>query len=118
CVLGRAGGKGVNAQYELVGRDAVTLDDIKHFRQIGSHAPGHPEYHLVSGVETTTGPLGQGIATSVGMAIAQKHPAARGGGAPHRAWGCRPHNSPRRAATTSRTSPSSITTSTRPAATA
>ena len=50
---------------------AVTLDDIRHFRQLGSKAPGHPEYHLVSGVETTTGPLGQGIATSVGMAIAQ-----------------------------------------------
>ncbi len=48
---------------------SVTLDDIRRFRQLGSHAPGHPEYHWVSGVETTTGPLGQGIATSVGMAI-------------------------------------------------
>ncbi len=55
----------------------MTLDDIRRFRQIGSHAPGHPEYHLVSGVEATTGPLGQGIATSVGMAIAQKWLAAR-----------------------------------------
>ena len=62
----------VNADYELVGQPSVTLDDIRHFRQIGSKAPGHPEYHLVSGVETTTGPLGSGIATSVGMAIGQK----------------------------------------------
>ena len=62
----------VNAEYETVGLPAVTLEDIKRFRQINSHAPGHPEYHLVSGVETTTGPLGQGLATSVGMAMAQK----------------------------------------------
>ena len=67
----------VNADYEMLGKPSVTLDDIKHFRQIGSKAPGHPEYHLVSGVETTTGPLGQGIATSVGMAIAQKWLANR-----------------------------------------
>src|SRR5215475_9164209 len=67
----------VNAEYETLGRPAVTLDDIRRFRQLGSHAPGHPEYHLVSGVETTTGPLGQGIATSVGMAIAQKWLATR-----------------------------------------
>ena len=60
----------MNAEYEQLGKPAVTLDDIKHFRQLGSKAPGHPEYHWVSGVETTTGPLGQGIATSVGMAIA------------------------------------------------
>jgi transketolase len=45
----------VNAEYETLGRPAVTLDDIRRFRQLGSHAPGHPEYHLVSGVETTTG---------------------------------------------------------------
>src|SRR6202000_650146 len=62
----------VKAAYEPLGRPAVTLDDIRRFRQFGSHAPGHPEYHLISGVETTTGPLGQGIATSVGMAIARK----------------------------------------------
>jgi transketolase len=62
----------VNAEYEQLGKPSVTLDDIKNFRQLGSKAPGHPEYHLVSGVETTTGPLGQGIATSVGMAIARK----------------------------------------------
>ena len=59
------------------GKPSVTLDDIRHFRQLGSKAPGHPEYHLVSGVETTTGPLGQGVATSVGMAIAQKWLAHR-----------------------------------------
>jgi transketolase len=51
---------------------AVTLDDIRHFRQLGSKCPGHPESHLTTGVETTTGPLGQGCATSVGMAIAQR----------------------------------------------
>src|SRR3954471_11912841 len=67
----------VNAEYERVGTPAVTLDDIRHFRQLGSKAPGHPEYHLVSGVETTTGPLGQGVATSVGLAIAQKWLAER-----------------------------------------
>jgi len=67
----------VNADYERVGRPSVTLDDIRHFRQLGSKAPGHPEYHWVSGVETTTGPLGQGIATSVGMAIARKWLANR-----------------------------------------
>jgi len=71
-VLFLSGTKAVNADYELVGQPAVTLDDIRRFRQFGSHAPGHPEYHWVSGVETTTGPLGQGIATSVGMAIARK----------------------------------------------
>jgi transketolase len=67
----------VNAEYERLGRPAVTLDDIRRFRQLGSKAPGHPEYHWVSGVETTTGPLGQGIANSVGMAIARKWLAAR-----------------------------------------
>lgn len=67
----------VNADYERVGKPSVTLDDIRHFRQLGSKAPGHPEYHWVSGVETTTGPLGQGIATSVGMAMARKWLASR-----------------------------------------
>jgi transketolase len=62
----------VNAQYEKLGHVSVTLDDIRRFRQLDSKAPGHPEYHWVSGVETTTGPLGQGVATSVGMAIAEK----------------------------------------------
>ncbi len=69
--------RAVNADYEQLGQPSVTLDDIRRFRQLGSHAPGHPEYHLVSGVESTTGPLGQGIATSVGMAIAQRWLAAR-----------------------------------------
>ena len=71
-VLHLTGTRAVNADYERLGQLSVTLDDIRRFRQLGSKAPGHPEYHLVSGVETTTGPLGQGIATSVGMAIAQK----------------------------------------------
>ena len=70
-VLHLTGTRAVNAEYERLGQPAVSLDDIRHFRQFGSKAPGHPEYHLVSGVETTTGPLGQGIATSVGMAIAE-----------------------------------------------
>ena len=71
-VLHLSGVRAVNADYECLGAPAVTLDDIKRFRQLGSKAPGHPEYHWVSGVETTTGPLGQGIATSVGMAMAQR----------------------------------------------
>jgi transketolase N-terminal domain/subunit len=62
----------VNADYESLGKPSVSLDDIRRFRQLDSKAPGHPEYHLVSGVEATTGPLGQGVATSVGMAIARK----------------------------------------------
>ncbi len=76
-VLYLTGTQAVNADYERVGQPAVSLDDIRHFRQLGSKAPGHPEYHLVSGVETTTGPLGQGIATSIGMAIARKWLASR-----------------------------------------
>jgi len=67
----------VNADYEVVGQPSVSLDDIRRFRQLDSKAPGHPEYHWVSGVETTSGPLGQGVATSVGMAIAQKWLANR-----------------------------------------
>ena len=67
----------VNADYEKLGHASVTLDDIRRFRQLDSKAPGHPEYHWVSGVETTTGPLGQGVATSVGMAIAEKWLANR-----------------------------------------
>ena len=57
--------------------DAVTLDDIKQFRQLSSVTPGHPEYSLTSGVETTTGPLGQGVANSVGMAMAERWFAGR-----------------------------------------
>ncbi len=76
-VLHLTGDQAVNADYERLGQPSVTLDDIRRFRQLDSKAPGHPEYHWVSGVETTTGPLGQGVATSVGMAIAQKWLAAR-----------------------------------------
>src|SRR5580658_9434992 len=71
-VLHLTGTQAVNADYERLGQPSVSLDDIRRFRHLDSKAPGHPEYHWVSGVETTTGPLGQGIATSVGMAIAQK----------------------------------------------
>jgi transketolase len=71
------GTKAVNAEYERLGQPAVTLEDIRRFRQLDSKAPGHPEYHWVSGVEMTSGPLGQGVATTVGMAIAQKWLASR-----------------------------------------
>nr|WP_294544302.1 transketolase [uncultured Rhodopila sp.] len=70
---------GIEGSPEVYGdsdRKAVTLDDIEHFRQLDSRCPGHPEYRLTSGVETTTGPLGQGLATSVGMAITGKWLAA------------------------------------------
>src|ERR1700746_3040085 len=76
-VLYLTGTRAVNAEYERLGQAAVSLDDIRHFRQLSSKAPGHPEYHWVSGVEATTGPLGQGIAMSVGMAIAEKWLASR-----------------------------------------
>ena len=76
-VLHLTGTRAVNADYERLGQLSVTLEDIRRFRQLGSKAPGHSEYHWVSGVEATTGPLGQGIATSVGMAIAEKWLASR-----------------------------------------
>ena len=76
-ILHLTGTRAVNPAYERLGNASVSLDDIRRFRQLGSKAPGHPEYRWVSGVETTTGPLGQGIATSVGMAIAQKWLAER-----------------------------------------
>jgi len=67
----------VDAEYEVLGEPAVSMDDLKTFRQLGSHAPGHPEYRWTSGVEATTGPLGQGVANSVGMAIAGQWLGAR-----------------------------------------
>lgn len=70
ALLHLAGVKAVNPQYEVLGQLSVSLDDITRFRQLDSKCPGHPEYRWTSGVETTTGPLGQGVATSVGMAIA------------------------------------------------
>lgn len=70
AMLHLTGVKAVNAKYENLGEPSVTLDDIKRFRQLGSKCPGHPEYRLTSGVETTTGPLGQGCGASVGMALA------------------------------------------------
>ncbi|NBU75368.1 MAG: transketolase [Planctomycetes bacterium] len=69
--------KTVEHETHVVDKPAITLDDIKRFRQLGSVCAGHPEYHFCSGVETTTGPLGNGVATSVGMAIAGKWLAAR-----------------------------------------
>ena len=71
-MLHLTGVKAVNPKYETLGHLSVTLEDIKRFRQLDSKCPGHPEYRWTSGVETTTGPLGQGVATSVGMAIAAR----------------------------------------------
>jgi transketolase len=76
-ILHLTGVKAVDKEYELPGNPSVTLDDIKKFRQLDSKCPGHPEYRWTSGVETTTGPLGQGVSTSVGMAIASKWAAAQ-----------------------------------------
>src|SRR3954452_25485606 len=72
ALLHLAGVKAVNKAYERLGELSVPLDDIKRFRQLDSRCPGHPEYRWTSGIETTTGPLGQGVANSVGMAIAGK----------------------------------------------
>src|SRR5690606_9826993 len=60
----------------LTGYKSVTIDEIKRFRQLGSRTPGHPENFVTEGIETTTGPLGQGIASAVGFAIAERHMAA------------------------------------------
>lgn len=65
-LLHLCGVKAVNPQYETVGEPSVTLDDIKKFRQLDSKCPGHPEYRWTSGVETTTGPLGQGVGDECG----------------------------------------------------
>ncbi|MDP9248669.1 MAG: transketolase [Candidatus Dormibacteraeota bacterium] len=70
------GVKAVNPAYETLGELSVKVEDLKLFRQLDSKCPGHPEYRWTSGIETTTGPLGQGIATSVGMAIASQWLAA------------------------------------------
>jgi transketolase len=77
ALLYLTGVKAVDERYEVLGRPSVSLDDLKRFRQLDSRCPGHPEYRWTSGVETTTGPLGQGLATSVGMAIAQRWLSAR-----------------------------------------
>jgi transketolase len=69
----------IYAALHLLGYEAMTLDEIRRFRQIGSLAPGHPENFVTPGVETTTGPLGQGLANAVGMAIAERHLAAEFG---------------------------------------
>jgi transketolase len=70
ALLHLTGTRAVNPAYERLGEPSVALDDLKRFRQLDSRTPGHPEYRWTSGVETTTGPLGQGVATAVGMAIA------------------------------------------------
>jgi transketolase len=70
AMLHLSGVKSVNPDYEIVGEPAVSLEDLRRFRQLDSKCPGHPEYRWTSGVECTTGPLGTGIATSVGMAVA------------------------------------------------
>src|SRR6516165_6466623 len=76
ALLHLTGVKAVNPKYEVLGEPSVKLDDLKKFRQLDSKCPGHPEYRWTSGVETTTGPLGQGLATSVGMALASRWAAA------------------------------------------
>ena len=75
-LLHLTGVKAVSKDYETLGEPSVPLEAIKRFRQLDSRCPGHPEYRWTSGVETTTGPLGQGLATSVGMAIARQWMAA------------------------------------------
>lgn len=76
AMLYLTGVRGMNPEYEKLGDFAVTLDDIKNFRQLDSRTPGHPEYRMTAGVETTTGPLGQGVGNSVGMALASQWLAA------------------------------------------
>ena len=76
AMLHLSGVKAVNHKYEHIGELSVKLDDLKRFRQLDSKCPGHPEYRWTSGIETTTGPLGQGVATSVGMAIASRWQAS------------------------------------------
>jgi transketolase len=75
-LLHLTGVQAVDPAYEVLGEPSVKLEDLERFRQLDSKCPGHPEYRWTSGVETTTGPLGQGVATSVGMAIASQWMAA------------------------------------------
>jgi transketolase len=75
-LLHLTGVRAVSKEYETLGEPSVPLEAIKHFRQLDSRCPGHPEYRWTSGVETTTGPLGQGLANSVGMALAGRWQAA------------------------------------------
>src|SRR5471032_2139572 len=76
-LLHLAGVVEIDAQGKRSGQPAISLDDIKQFRQMSSKTPGHPEYRMTTGVETTTGPLGQGCANSVGMAMAERWLASR-----------------------------------------
>jgi transketolase len=69
--------KSVSSEYKVLDRPSITIDDLKSFRQLDSRTPGHPEYRVTSGVETTTGPLGQGIGNSVGMSMASNWLKAR-----------------------------------------
>src|SRR5947207_4129630 len=78
-LLHRTGVKAVSKEYEALGEPSVPLEAVKKFRQLDSRCPGHPEYRWTSGVETTTGPLGQGLANSVGMAVAGRWQAAHFG---------------------------------------
>lgn len=77
ALLHLAGVEEIDADGRKTGQLAVSLDDIRQFRQLGSKTPGHPEYRMTTGVETTTGPLAQGVANAVGMAIAERALAAR-----------------------------------------
>src|SRR4051812_17294720 len=69
--------KSVSSDYKVLDRPSITIDDLKSFRQLDSRTPGHPEYRVTSGIETTTGPLGQGIGNSVGMSMASNWLKAR-----------------------------------------
>ncbi|MEH3106223.1 MAG: transketolase [Sphingomonas fennica] len=77
ALLHLSGTREIDADGKPTGAPAVSLDDIRQFRQLSSKTPGHPEYRMTTGVETTTGPLGQGCGNSVGMAIAERALAAR-----------------------------------------